>query len=277
GMGLERIAAVLQGVESNYQTDLIRPLIAEVEGLSQRPYGEAEKADVAMRVVADHARAAAFLISDGVLPSNEWRGYVLRRIMRRGMSYGRHLGLTVPFLWRVAGTVAEQMGAVYPELVEQRSRVAEIVKLEEERFAEILDRAPEKIAELEKQGKLYAVEGPDRVVSGEALFTLHDTYGLPPDQAEDMLKVQPGAVVTAATRAGYERAMEAQRERARAAATFGAGADEESQRVYQALAGELPKVQFVGYERLASPARILAMITRGRRPPATAARGRVGL
>jgi alanyl-tRNA synthetase len=264
GMGLERIAAVVQGVESNYLTDLLRPLIGHVERLSQRPYGEGEKSDVAMRVIADHARAAAFLISDGVLPSNEWRGYVLRRIMRRGMSYGRQLGLTEPFLWQVTGTVADLMGGVYPELIEQRSRVAEIVKLEEERFAEILDRAPEKIAELEKRGVLF-LPGPERVVSGDALFTLHDTYGLPPDQAEDILKVQPGVVVDATTRAGYEKAMEAQRERARAAATFGAPADEESQKVYQALAGELPKPEFVGYEALASPARILAMVAGGRR------------
>ena len=215
-----------------------------------------------MRVIADHARAAAFLISDGVLPSNEWRGYVLRRIMRRGMSYGRQLGLTEPFLWQVAGSVADLMGGVYPELVEQRSRVAELVKLEEERFAEVLDRAPEKIAELDKRGVLF-LPGPERVVSGDALFTLHDTYGLPPDQAEDILKVQPGVVVDATTRAGYEKAMEAQRERARAAATFGAVADEESQKVYQTLAGELPKPQFVGFEALASPARILAMVAGG--------------
>ncbi len=99
GMGLERITAVVQGVESVYLTDLLRPLIAHVERLSQRPYGEQEKSDVAMQVIADHARAAAFLISDQVLPSNEWRGYVLRRIMRRAMGYGRHIGLTEPFLW----------------------------------------------------------------------------------------------------------------------------------------------------------------------------------
>src|SRR5262245_21447656 len=265
GMGLERITAVVQGVESNYLTDLIRPLIGHVERLSQRAYGEAEKADTAMRVIADHARAAAFLISDGVLPSSEWRGYVLRRIMRRAMSYGRHLGLTEPFLWQVTGTVAEQMGGVYPELVEQRSRVAELVKLEEERFAEVLDRAPEKIAELERQGKLYSVEDSVRVVSGDAVLTVRDTYGPPPDQAEDILKVQPGAVVTAATRAGYEKAMEAQRERARAAATFGAATDEETQKVYQALAAELPAIEFLGYEALTAPARILALVAGGRR------------
>ncbi len=265
GMGLERITAVVQGVESSYLTDLIRPLVAHVERLSEKRYGEHEKDDVAMRVIADHARATAFLISDQVLPSNEWRGYVLRRIMRRAMSYGRQLGLMQPFLWQVTGTVAELMGRVYPELVEQRSRVAELVRLEEERFAETLDRGYEKIGELEAKGRLWVIDGGSRRMSGDALFTLHDTYGLPPDQAEDVVKVQHGLVVNLTTHAEYNAAMEAQRGRARAGASFGAAPDEESQKVYQALATELPRVEFVGYAALASPARILAMVADGRR------------
>ncbi|HSF02170.1 MAG TPA: alanine--tRNA ligase-related protein, partial [Solirubrobacterales bacterium] len=147
GMGLERIAAVVQGVPSNFLTDLIRPLIGHVERLAGKPYGAREADDVSMRVIADHARAAAFLISDQVTPSNEWRGYVLRRIMRRAMRHGRLLGLVEPFLWAVAGTVADEMGDVYPELVERRALVADIVRLEEERFAETLDRGLERIAE----------------------------------------------------------------------------------------------------------------------------------
>ncbi len=264
GMGLERITAVVQEVESNYLTDLLRPLIGEVERLSQRRYGEREPDDVSMRVIADHARAAAFLISDHVLPSNEWRGYVLRRIMRRAMSYGRQLGLTEPFLWQVTGAVAELMGDVYPELVEQRARVAELVRLEEERFAETLDRGSEKIAELAAQGALWVTEDGTRRMSGGALFTLHDTYGLPPDQTEDIVRQQYGVVVTPATRAEYDAEMEAQRSRGRAGAAFGA-ADEQGQRAYQALAAELPKVEFLGYEALAAPARILAMVADGRR------------
>ncbi len=265
GMGLERFTAVLQGVESVYLTDLLRPLIAHVERLAQRPYGAREADDVSMRVIADHARAAAFLVSDQVLPSNEWRGYVLRRIMRRAMRHGRLLGLMEPFLWEVTGTVAELMGEVYPELVEQRPRVAEIVRLEEERFAETLDRGLELIEQHDEMQRRRAspVQSP-LVLSGHLLFKLYDTYGFPRDLAEEIFQ-ERGWQVTDETNAAYEAEMEAQRERARAGAAFGAGADEEGQKVYQALAGELPKVEFVGYEALATPARILAMVAGGRR------------
>src|SRR5881409_3512489 len=134
GMGLERIAAIVQGKMSNYDIDLFAPLIADVAALSRHRYGAAEADDVSMRVIADHARTTTFLIADGVTPSNEWRGYVLRRIMRRAMRHGRLLGLMEPFLWEVTGTVAELMGDVYPELREQRPRIAELTRLEEERF-----------------------------------------------------------------------------------------------------------------------------------------------
>jgi alanyl-tRNA synthetase len=260
GMGLERIAAVVQGVESNYLTDLLRRLVGHVEQLSGKPYGAREADDVSMRVIADHARAAAFLISDGVLPSNEWRGYVLRRIMRRGMRHGRLLGLMEPFLWQVTGTVADMMGAVYPELVEQRSRVAEIVRLEEERFAETLDAGTTRIMEyVASQG-----EGAGRGIDGRFLFKLYDTYGFPRDLAEEVLRDR-GWQVTGETESAWTAEMEAQRKLSREGATFGAAADEESQKVYQALAAELPKAQFVGFEALASPARILAMLAGGRR------------
>jgi alanyl-tRNA synthetase len=260
GMGLERITAVVQGVESNYLTDLLRPLLGHVERLSARPYGAREADDVSMRVIADHARAAAFLISDGVLPSNEWRGYVLRRIMRRAMRHGRILGLMEPFLWQVTGTVADMMGGVYPELVEQRTRVAEIVRLEEERFAETLDAGTTRIMEyLASQG-----EGAGRPIDGRFLFKLYDTYGFPRDLAEEVLRDR-GWQVTGETESAWTAEMEAQRKRAREGATFGAATDEESQKVYQALAGELPKPEFVGYEGLTSPARILGMVAGGRR------------
>jgi alanyl-tRNA synthetase len=264
GMGLERIAAVVQGRGSNFETDLIRPLIAQVEELAARAYGAREVDDVSMRVIADHARAAAFLISDAVVPSNEWRGYVLRRIMRRAMRHGRLLGLVEPFLWRVTGTVADLMGDVYPELRSERARVADLVRLEEERFAETLDRGLERIeAELETSATWPAAEGTGGRVPGRVLFTLYDTYGFPVDLAQEVLQ-ERGFAVTPASHAEYEAEMEAQRDRARAGAAFGAGPDE-SAAVYQALASELPSVTFLGYESLSAPARILAMVMGGRR------------
>jgi alanyl-tRNA synthetase len=261
GMGLERMTAVVQGVESNYLTDLFRPLIAYVERLAGKPYGAAEAQDVSMRVIADHARAAAFLISDGVTPSNEWRGYVLRRIMRRAMLHGRMLGLLEPFLWSVTGTVADTMGPVYPELREHQARVAEMVRLEEERFAETLDAGETRIKEhLATQG-----EGAGRPVDGRLLFKLYDTYGFPRDLAEDILR-DHGWRVTDATEAAWTEEMEAQRKRSQERGAFRADADEDAA-VFQTLASELPRVEFLGYEAMASPARILAMVAGGRRRP----------
>ena len=264
GMGLERIAAVVQGKSSNFDTDLLRPLIADVEHRCEKAYGAREADDVSMRVIADHARATAFLISDTVTPSNEWRGYVLRRIMRRAMRHGRLLGLVEPFLWQVTGTVAELMGAVYPELLEQRTRVAELTRLEEERFAETLDRGLEQIA-AEAQGAQRwprAGDGAQRV-PGKVLFTLYDTYGFPVDLAQEVLQ-ERGFAVTPETQAEYEQEMEAQRERARSSATFG-GSAEDGATPYQTLLADIPKAEFLGYESMAAPARILAMVAGGRR------------
>ena len=275
GMGLERIAAVLQGKRSNFDTDLLRPLIAHVEECSGKIYGTREADDVSMRVIADHARAAAFLISDQVSPSNEWRGYVLRRIMRRAMRHGRMLGLTTPFLWEVTGRVAELMGAVYPELVAERARVTDLVRLEEERFAETLDRGLERIEAEVGAGTRWPAAGAAatvaRRVPGRVLFTLYDTYGFPVDLAQEILQDR-GFAVTPETQAEYDAEMEAQRERARAGASFGTGgpggdgaAADGAATVYQALAAELPKAEFLGYEALTAPARILAMVAAGRR------------
>src|SRR5262245_16731680 len=186
GMGLERVAAVVQGVDSNFQTDLLRPLIAHVERISGTPYGAGgdEERDVAMRVIADHARAATFLIADGVTPSNEWRGYVLRRIMRRAMRHGRMIGLTEPFLWDVTSTVVSILGDAYPEIRENHPRVAETVRLEEERFAETLDLGMAKIREY-----LDAHTGDlGKIVDGKFLFTLYDTHGFPTDLAQEVFQ-----------------------------------------------------------------------------------------
>jgi alanyl-tRNA synthetase len=259
GLGLERIAAVLQGVESNFLTDLFRPLLDHVSRLARKPYGSVEADDVSMRVIADHARAAAFLIADGVYPSNEWRGYVLRRIMRRAMRHGRLLGLIEPFLWGVAGTVVDLMGPHYPELVEHRERVTETVRLEEQRFAETLDTGVAKIREYleEREGSAQ------RVADGRFLFTLYDTYGFPVDLAQEVFQ-EAGWQVTGESLAIFEGEMEAQRERARASAGFGAEVDEAAQ-VYRELITQLPSVEFLGYESLAAPATLLAMVAKARR------------
>jgi alanyl-tRNA synthetase len=262
GMGLERIAAVLQGKRSSYDTDLLAPLVRHVARLSGKPYGADEETDVSMRVIADHARAATFLIGDGVLPSNEWRGYVLRRIMRRAMRHGRRLGLAEPFLWRGVDWVGAIMGEAYPSLVSDRARIADAVRQEEERFAETLDHGMRRLEEYAQgQGA-----GRGRAIDGRLLFTLYDTYGFPRDLAEEILADQ-GWRVTEATERAWTDEMEAQRERARAKAAFGADEDAtETVALYQRVGADLTHPQqFVGYETLTSPATIVAMVANGRR------------
>jgi alanyl-tRNA synthetase len=252
GMGLERIAAVMQGKLSSWDTDLFAPIIARTGALSGKRYGAREEDDVSMRVIADHGRTATFLIADGVMPSNEWRGYVLRRIMRRAMRHGRLLGLTEPFLWKTVAWVGDVMGGAYPEIVAERARVEETVRGEEERFAETLDSGMKRIEDyLAAEGA-----GHGRPVDGRFLFTLYDTYGFPRDLAEDVLK-ERGWVLTEATERTWTEEMEAQRDRARAGAAFVPGEDAA---VYQRLSAEIPSVEFVGYDSLTSPARILAMV-----------------
>jgi alanyl-tRNA synthetase len=184
GMGLERLAAVVQGKESNYDTDLFAGIFSHIEKASGKKYGDGNDADVSMRVIADHIRAVTFLIADGVLPSNEGRGYVLRRIMRRAARHGRRLGLTEPFLHLLAGTVADEMGQAYPELLESRDFCAKVILNEEERFLNTLDHGmrllDEEVGKLKKENK--------NVLPGDIAFRLYDTYGFPLDLTEDILK-----------------------------------------------------------------------------------------
>jgi alanyl-tRNA synthetase len=265
GMGLERIAAVMQGKTSNFDTDLLAPLVERVARLAKKPYRANEADDVSMRVIADHARATTFLIADGVTPSNEWRGYVLRRIMRRAMRHGRMLGLAEPFLWRTVEWVVERMGRAYPELVTERPRVQDVVRGEEERFAETLEIGMEKIEEY-----VGSHDGA-RVVDGAFLFKLYDTYGFPRDLAEEVFQ-DKGWRITDATGAAWEAEMNAQRARARAGASFGLTEGAEAAAVYQRLSSELPKIDFVGQETLTAPGRILAIV-RGTRRVREAAEG----
>ncbi len=262
GMGLERVAAVLQGVQSSYDTDLLRPLINRVEQLASKRYGAEARHDVSMRVIADHARAATFLITDGVTPSNEWRGYVLRRIMRRAMRHGRMLGLERPFLWSVIPTVVEILGEAYPEIVEAGGHVAAAVRQEEERFSETLGLGTAKIREYLEAHAQDALH----VADGKFLFTLYDTHGFPTDLAQEVFQ-DAGWSVPPEAMQQFEAEMDAQRARAREGASFGAGHAESdgTLEIYRQLSSEIAKPVFLGYTQLATTARILALVGEGRR------------
>jgi len=211
GMGLERITAIMQGTLSNYDTDLFQPLLKAISQLSGRQYkGTMEPSDVSARVIADHARAMTFLIADGVLPSNEWRGYVLRKIMRRAMRHAHHLGLTEPFLCGLVDVLVGQMGDAYPELRSGHDYVSKVVESEEVRFEAVLTKGLPRLEELLDQS---AEAG---VLKGEDAFRLYDSYGLPKDFIEDTAS-QRGIAVD---NAGYERALTAQKERARSKSGF---------------------------------------------------------
>jgi alanyl-tRNA synthetase len=290
GAGLERLAAVLQGKISNFDTDLFRPLIEEAADLANVEYGTNHETDVSLRIIADHARAATFLISDGVLPSNEGRGYVLRLIMRRALYHGQTLGLNEPFLYKISGEVVEMMKAAYPELIETAHHVARAIKIEEERYAHTtkvgLERmaditavlSPRTLSEFEKAGIKSPSEIPYRDflkywhqmkrakaspppgsgrIPGRELFKLHDTFGLRPDFVEDVVKNYGLAV----DREGYETEMQRQRERARASWK---GAEKKVvSPVYQQLA-EKEQTTFDGYAQTISPgSRIVALVRNG--------------
>ncbi len=214
GMGLERITAVLQKKDSNYDTDLFMPSLKQIAAL--RPglkYTHSmSPADISMRVVADHIRAMTFLIGDGVIPSNEWRGYVLRKIMRRAMRHGKHLGFTDPFLHSLVGVLDREMGDAYPELRTNREMIEKTILAEENRFDAVLrDGLPRLEAEIAK-----ALDMPARVLTGDVAFRLYDTFGIPYDFIEDTAVTQDVRV----DRAGYDLAMGAQRDKARAKSAF---------------------------------------------------------
>ncbi|MBX3666462.1 MAG: alanine--tRNA ligase [Burkholderiales bacterium] len=226
GMGLERIAAVLQGVHSNYEIDLFQALIKA----AARETGAKNLADNSLKVIADHIRACAFLIVDGVIPGNEGRGYVLRRIIRRAIRHGYKLGQTKPFFHKVVPDLSKAMGEAYPELPKLQDRVMQILKQEEERFAETLEHGMKVLEQ--------ALGREDRMLDGETVFQLYDTYGFPVDLTADIAR-ERGVMMDYA---GFEAAMERQRERARAASKFQMGTAVEYKGV---------KTDFQGYEKLA--------------------------
>jgi alanyl-tRNA synthetase len=259
GMGLERIAAVVQGKQSNWDTDLFAHVFGQIAKLARKTYAASAEADrVSMRVIADHARTTAFLIADGVLPSNEWRGYVLRRIMRRAMRHARKLGIAGAFFWQAIEGVVADMADAYPELRSEGERIRRAVGEEEERFAAVLDAG---MGRIDEYGKAQG-PGRERAIDGRFLFTLYDTFGFPRDLAEDELRDR-GWVSTPATESAWEQEMEAQRERARAGASFAAGDGADGGAFFATIPGTFGTQTFLGYEHLAAPARIWAIVREG--------------
>ena len=253
GAGLERTTQVLAGLSSNYETDLFVPILARAQDLSGVRLGADAEQDVSLRVVADHVRAVSFLIGDGVLPSNEGRGYVLRRILRRAARHGKLLGLERPFLWAVAETVIEEMGDAFPELVERRAFIIDRVRREEERFLETLGKG---LALLEDELRaLRARSGAE--LPGSVLFKLYDTFGFPLDLTQDILRGQQ----LRADEAGFRAEMETQRARSREA--WKGSGDLGVAAVYGRIAADLA-TQFVGYDTLENEAEIRALLVGGR-------------
>jgi alanyl-tRNA synthetase len=243
GMGLERTAAVLQGVLSNYDTDLLRPIIDRTAELFNIAYGDSDRSDVVLRINADHARATAFLIHDGVLPSNEGRGYVLRKIMRRAIRNARMIGRQEPYLYELTGFIAQLMKPGYPEMMESIQRVARVVKDEEHRYATTFQVA-------EKIFRDEAESATGGIIPGAASFRLYDTYGLALDEQEDMAR-ELGLSID---REGFATEMEKQRARARASWK---GADKaQVAPVYK----NLPETQFIGRDTLEAPVEVLRVI-----------------
>ena len=250
GMGLERVSAILQGVKSNYETDLFKPIIEEIEAIDLVPYGKDPRSDVSIRVIADHIRATTFLINDGVLPSNEGRGYVLRRIMRRAMRHGKMLGIKEPFLHRTSAKVVDLMKEAYPELRETETFVSKVIQNEEERFSETLDSGlkilREELERLQKEEK--------KVFPGGVAFRLYDTFGFPLDLTVEILQEEGMAL----DEEGFRAEMEEQRQKSKQAwQGMGEGKIRE---VYRRLAGEGMKTGFAGYEEIQSDSKILRLI-----------------
>ncbi|SNZ16383.1 alanine--tRNA ligase [Hydrogenobacter hydrogenophilus] len=247
GMGLERIASVLQGTKTNYEIDIIRPLIAFGEELSSKTYGESFETDVALRVIADHLRAITFAISDGVLPSNIGRGYVIRRILRRALRYGYKLGIQEPFMHKGVDLVVSIMKRAYPELEQSADYVKGVVKAEEERFIHTLKNAMPVVEEIMEKSI------QDRVLKGSDVFSLYDTYGFPLDMLEDMAK-ERGLVIDME---GFKKEMQVQREKARKHFKI---SSKEVKPIYQHLKDLGKTSRFVGYSQQSTISRVIAIV-----------------
>ncbi|NJD55664.1 MAG: alanine--tRNA ligase, partial [Nitrospirae bacterium] len=254
GMGLERLSAVLQGKHNNFDTDLFTTIIASICGHSGKKYHADRLTDIAIRVIADHIRSITFLLSEGCVPSNEGRGYVLRRIIRRASRYAKSLDIGEPVLYKLCEAVAETMGDIYPELQEEKTRVQKMLQLEEERFMKTLEQGLVILTDVIAQTKK---EGLNSIPGGE-LFRLYDTYGFPLDIARDVASEQNLSI----DEPGFHREMEQQRTKARAA-----WVGEESSAasaVYKDLLQKHAATVFTGYESFESTARVLAVVWDGK-------------
>ncbi len=240
GMGLERLAAVLQNVHNNYEIDLFKSLIEAAGKLT----GTRDLENKSLRVIADHIRSCAFLIVDGVLPSNEGRGYVLRRIIRRAARHGHQLGCKKPFFYQLVAALDDEMGDAYPELRQHRGHVERVLHKEEQRFAETLEQGMRIL-----EDAIAAMQGD--VIDGETVFKLYDTYGFPVDLTADVAREKNLQI----DQAGFEKAMQAQRERARASSQFNASGS-------AFKLGDYPATRFLGYERYTAEAKVIAILQR---------------
>ncbi len=250
GMGLERITAIVQRVESNFDTDLFLPLFRSLEKWSHQKYVSGSPEGISFRVIADHIRAASFLISEGVLPANEGRGYVLRRIMRRAMRHSRRLGVNEPVLFRLTDDVVQLMRDAYPELVGSHKMIKMVISSEEERFSETLNVG----LRLWGEEKQKLLSKGLKQIPGDLLFKLYDTYGFPLDLTEEIARDEGLSV----DRQGFEGAMELQRARARD--SWKGSGEETLQEVYKTLSAENLKTEFVGYDRLEAAGKIVKIL-----------------
>ena len=254
GAGLERIAVVKQGVLSNYDTDLLRPIVDLASEISGKRYGASQADDdISMRVIADHARTTAFLISEGIFPDKDGRAYVLRRVMRRAIRHGHRLGIAEPFLHHCALQVVDKMGDVYPQLGERRALIEEITLQEEERFRRTLDRGLQMIADNEE----WVDEGGTRSLPGDVAFKLYDTYGFPLDLQEVIGREQGFEI----DQGGFDQQLEQARERSRGSKVGSTAVAD----VYPTLAQEIGTIEFLGYDAERAKSEVLALLSAGAR------------
>ncbi len=252
GMGLERLAAVLQGKLNNFDSDVFAPIIAEITRYSGKAYGTDGAVDTAIRVVADHIRSITFLLAEGLIPSNEGRGYVLRRIIRRASRYAKFLDIGDPVLYKLCDAVANSMSEAYPELLEEKARVRKVLRIEEERFDRTLEQGLGHLNAVIKATK----EAGKETIAGSELFRLYDTFGFPIDIARDVA----GENGLGIDEEGFHREMELQKTRARASWT---GEEAGSAPVYRDLLHRTGKTEFIGYDVMESDSKVLAVLVNG--------------